>query len=104
MQPAEVGDDVLLDVREQDEWDAGHAPRAFHVPLSQVPARLPEVRQQLPAGSRLAVVCRVGGRSASATEYLRANGVDARNVDGGMFAWQHAGLPIVADVGPPRVL
>ena len=53
---------ILLDVREDDEWAAGHAPEAVHVPMSQFLSRLDDV----PEGP-LAVVCRVGGRSAQVT-------------------------------------
>ncbi|RZS29462.1 rhodanese-related sulfurtransferase [Herbihabitans rhizosphaerae] len=84
---------ILLDVREQDEWDAGHAPGALHIPMGEVTARLDE----LPADDELYVVCRVGGRSARVTAFLNGNGWDARNVDGGMQSWHQAGRPIVAD-------
>ena len=99
----EVGEDLLLDVREQDEWDAGHAPQAVHVPLHELPVRWPAALADR-GERRVSVVCRVGGRSAHATAYLLAQGVDAVNVDGGMFAWQDAGLPVVAGDGPGRVL
>ena len=91
---------LLLDVREQDEWDAGHAPNAVHLPLSEFLARIGE----LPAVRPLSVVCRVGGRSAQVTAYLLENGVDARNVEGGMLAWAAAGLPVVADHDRPAIL
>jgi rhodanese-related sulfurtransferase len=104
----DVADDLLLDVREQDEWDAGHAPEAVHVPLHELPVRWPTALAGR-GGRRVAVVCRVGGRSAHATAYLLAQGVDAVNVDGGMYAWQAAGLPVVAGTSssaqrPGRVL
>ncbi|MFJ1753673.1 rhodanese-like domain-containing protein [Kitasatospora sp. NPDC088134] len=87
-------DAALLDVREQDEWDAGHVDGALHIPIGQVVARLDE----LPEG-RLYVLCRVGGRSAQVVQYLVANGRDAVNVDGGMFAWEAAGRPMVGGDG-----
>ena len=99
----DVGDDLLLDVREQDEWDAGHAPQAVHVPLHEVPVRWAAALSDR-GDRRVSVVCRVGGRSAHATAYLLAQGVDAVNVDGGMLAWQRAGLPVVADHGPAHVI
>ncbi|SDQ22185.1 rhodanese-like domain-containing protein [Quadrisphaera sp. DSM 44207] len=91
---------VLLDVREDDEWAAGHAPGAVHVPLGDLPARLGELPED-----DVYVVCRSGGRSARAVAWLTHHGVDAVNVDGGMGAWQDAGLPLVGE-GPeePRVL
>ncbi|MFE9422393.1 rhodanese-like domain-containing protein [Kitasatospora sp. NPDC006697] len=85
---------ALIDVREQDEWDAGHADGALHLPMSQFTARLDE----LPEGP-LYVVCRVGGRSAQVVQYLVAQGREAFNVDGGMFAWEQAGRPLVSDSG-----
>jgi rhodanese-related sulfurtransferase len=88
-------DAILLDVRENDEWAAGHAEGAVHIPMSEVVARVAEV----PEGGRVHVVCRVGGRSAQVTQYLIAQGVDAINIDGGMLGWEAAGRPVVADGG-----
>jgi rhodanese-related sulfurtransferase len=87
-------DGVLLDVREDDEWAAGHAPDAVHVPMAELPERLDE----LPADGTLYVICRSGGRSARAAAYLNANGWDAVNVSDGMLGWQAAGRPMVAEV------
>jgi rhodanese-related sulfurtransferase len=84
-------EDLLLDVREDDEWAGGHAPQAVHVPMSQLIARLDE----LPTDRPISVVCHVGGRSAQVTAYLLQRGFDARSVDGGMDAWERAGLPVV---------
>ncbi|HEY6425245.1 MAG TPA: rhodanese-like domain-containing protein [Pseudonocardiaceae bacterium] len=95
---------VLLDVRENDEWMAGHAPGAVHVPMAQVPQRLDELATSFPDGP-VPVVCRSGGRSARVTAYLAKAGWDAVNVDGGMRAWAAAGRPMVAESGaPPKVL
>lgn len=86
-------DAVLLDVREDDEWAAGHAPGAVHVPLSRLrPDTVPEA-------PTLLVICRVGGRSERAAEALRRAGYEAYNVAGGMKAWSAAGLPVVRDDG-----
>ena len=88
--PADVSDAAtLLDVREDEEWAAGHAPDAVHLPMSSLPARLADV----PPGP-LAVVCRVGGRSAQVTAYLLAQGHDAVNVGGEMLAWEAEGRPL----------
>ena len=95
--PREVGDDLLLDVREDDEWAQGRAPGAVHLPMSQLVARLDE----LPADRPLAVVCRSGHRSAQVTAYLVGQGREARNVDGGMLAWQALGLPLEGEPGRP---
>lgn len=83
---------ILLDVREDDEWQAGHVPGAVHVPLAQVPARLDE----LPGGA-VHVICRSGARSAEAVAWLTRHGVDAVNVFGGMHAWRAAGRPMVSE-------
>jgi len=85
----------LLDVREPDEWLAGHAQAATHIPLGEVQARMAEV----PSDMAVIAVCRMGGRSQKAAEFLRANGVDASNLDGGMRAWAAAGLEVVTDDG-----
>jgi rhodanese-related sulfurtransferase len=87
-------DAVLVDVREQDEWDAGHAPDAVHIPMGELPERLGE----LPEGD-VHVVCRSGGRSARASAWLQQNGVDAVDVAGGMGAWLEAGRPLVSETG-----
>jgi rhodanese-related sulfurtransferase len=90
---AGTGGVFVLDVREDDEWRGGHIEGAVHVPLMDLPVRLPEV----PTDRPVAVVCRVGSRSAQATSWLADQGYDVRNVDGGMVAWFAASLPAVAD-------
>ncbi|GII56179.1 sulfurtransferase [Planotetraspora thailandica] len=93
-----VPDDAyLLDVREIDEWRAGHAPTAEHIPLSNLQQRVDEV----PQGQPVYVICRVGGRSAQATNWLNHVGREAINVDGGMQSWAAAGLPMVSETGQP---
>ena len=89
------GDAVLLDVREQNEWDAGHAPQAVHIPLRE----LPEATAGMSRQRRVVVVCRSGRRSAYATAALLAAGVDALNLIGGMQAWRDAGADVVTDHG-----
>lgn len=92
---------TLLDVREPDEWAAGHAPDAVHIPMGEVTGRLGE----LPADDELYVVCRAGGRSARVTAFLNANGWTAVNVAGGMQSWHAAGRPLVGDHdGTPEVI
>jgi rhodanese-related sulfurtransferase len=86
---------ALLDVREPEEWAAGHAADAVHVPLAQLSLDV------LPDGEPLLVVCHVGGRSAMATRALRSAGVPAVNVTGGMAAWEAADLPVVTGDGAP---
>lgn len=99
MQVSELDPDVrLLDVREDDEWQAGHAPGAVHIPLGELPSRLDE----LPESDALYVVCRSGGRSARATAFLNANGWDAVNVDGGMRSWHAEGRDLVCELSGPE--
>ncbi|MER5431061.1 rhodanese-like domain-containing protein [Streptomyces sp. NPDC002588] len=105
MPTVEVGDlkdgDFLLDVREDDEWQAGHAAAALHIPMSEFVARFGELTKAAPEGGRVHVICRSGGRSAQVTQYLVQQGVDAANVDGGMQLWQALGRPVVTDGGQP---
>jgi rhodanese-related sulfurtransferase len=81
---------VILDVREQGEWDEGHVPGAIHIPMGDVPARYGE----LPEGADLIVMCHIGGRSGQVTQWLIAQGVACRNLDGGIVEYAKAGLPI----------
>ncbi|MFF9013271.1 rhodanese-like domain-containing protein [Streptomyces sp. NPDC014870] len=94
-------DALVLDVREDDEWVAGHAEGALHVPMSDFVARFGEVTEAVAEGRRAYVMCRVGGRSAQVTQYLVQQGIDAVNVDGGMIAWDAAGRPVVTKDGAP---
>ncbi|WP_336321196.1 rhodanese-like domain-containing protein [Streptomyces lavendofoliae] len=92
-------DGLVLDVREDDEWAAGHVEGAIHVPMSDFVARFGEVTEAVADGRRAYVMCRVGGRSAQVTQYLVQQGIDAVNIDGGMLAWEGAGRPMVTDDG-----
>ena len=88
---------TVLDVREDDEWAAGHIAGSTHVPLSELPGRAADI----PDTDPIVVVCRVGGRSAQVTAWLAAQGRDVHNLEGGMYAWEAAGRPIVTDSGAP---
>lgn len=87
----------ILDVREDDEWAAGHIDGSQHIPLGQLMGRLDE----LPADQQVVVTCKMGGRSARATAYLVQAGRDAVNLDGGVTAWSAAGRPLVDGAGQP---
>jgi rhodanese-related sulfurtransferase len=91
------GGAFLLDVREGDEWDAGHAPEAQFIPLGEVTARFGE----LPRDRRIVVICRSGARSDRAAQFLTGRGVDAVNLSGGMRAWAAGGYDVVATDGLP---
>ncbi|MGA5215242.1 rhodanese-like domain-containing protein [Streptomyces cinereoruber] len=87
------GDAVLLDVREQHEWDSGHAPHAIHLPMTALTSGT-----ALPAGAQrqpLVIICRSGSRSLHAMALLSSRGIDAVDVIGGMRAWAAAGLPVI---------
>ena len=88
---------VLLDVREQTEWQAGHVPGALHVPLGELEGKL----GALPRGRQVVVICRSGNRSARATSLLVRSGFEAVNLSGGMLAWAAAGLPVEAKSARP---
>ncbi|MFF3860514.1 rhodanese-like domain-containing protein [Streptomyces sp. NPDC002209] len=91
----------VLDVREDDEWAAGHVQGALHIPMSDFVARFGELTEAVEDGRRVHVMCRVGGRSAQVTQYLVRQGIDAVNIDGGMQAWDGAGRPMVTETGNP---
>ncbi|OSY51050.1 rhodanese-like domain-containing protein [Streptomyces fradiae] len=91
------GGAVLLDVREEDEWRAGHAPGAVHLPLSVLLAAdgVPEAVRDREA----VVVCRSGQRSQKGARALAERGARAVDVEGGMRAWARAGHPVVDEHG-----
>jgi rhodanese-related sulfurtransferase len=95
---------LILDVREDHEWVAGHIAGAVHVPMGQLPSRLADEPGGLRPDTACVVVCRVGSRSARVTAWLVQRGYDAVNLDGGMHAWAAAGRPMTSEDGqPPRV-
>jgi rhodanese-related sulfurtransferase len=89
----------VLDVREHDEWDAGHVPDAVHIPLGELGARYTELGRDQPS----LVICRYGQPSAPAPHALAGAGWDARNVSDGMQGWQAAGRPMTSESGTPYV-
>jgi len=91
-----LADLQLVDCREQNEWDAGRVEGAIHIPLNTLMAGTgPALDPKKP----VAVICRSGNRSELATMMLQARGFDAHNVEGGMEAWEAAGLPFAAADG-----
>lgn len=75
---------VVLDVRDQDEWEAGHVPGSMWIPLDQLQLRLDE----LPKDKMIYALCHSGGRSALAVKLLTAQGYQAKNVSGGILQWK----------------
>ena len=91
---------TLIDVREPHEFHEVRASGALPIPLQTVPDHFPDIPKDRP----VYVICRSGGRSHNACEWLRAQGVDAVNVLGGTLAWVEQELPVEhgpADAPPP---
>ena len=87
----------ILDVREPQEWEAGHVEGSVHLPLNQLLAGQEDLTPDRP----VAVVCTVGSRSEVGALMLRARGFDAYNLEGGLKAWEAEGYPLVTDDGQP---
>jgi len=84
-------DVVVLDVREQDEYDTGHIPGVVLIPMGEVPNRLAEI----PTDKEVIVTCRSGNRSGQITDFLRQQGYgNVHNMEGGILAWEAAGYDI----------
>jgi rhodanese-related sulfurtransferase len=79
---------TLLDVRTDDEWAQGRIAGAVHIPMDQLLGRLDEV------DDRVVCVCAVGARSGRVAEYLNNQGYQAANLEGGIYGWADAGLPL----------
>jgi rhodanese-related sulfurtransferase len=91
--PSEAADRVakgwmLLDVRTDDEWAEARIPGAVHIAMDQLASRLDEV------ADRVVCVCAVGARSARVAQFLNAQGYEAVNLDGGIYAWAGEGRPV----------
>lgn len=82
----------LIDVRQPDEYEAGHVPGARLIPLSEFGLRVSEV----PTGGQVHVICHVGSRSDKVVQFLRQRGIDAYSVTGGTKAWVEQGGPTVS--------
>ncbi|WP_377639127.1 rhodanese-like domain-containing protein [Oryzobacter terrae] len=92
---SDLSDDaVVLDIREQDEWDRGHAPTAVHIPMSELPARVDELAPFLDRDEPLVITCRSGGRVQRVMPWLEQQGYEVANLAGGMRAWHAAGKPM----------
>jgi rhodanese-related sulfurtransferase len=91
------GGAAMLDVRNPDEWEAGHVDGSMWIPLPELGDRAGEV----PTDREVLVICRSGARSARAAAALAGAGCDAVNVAGGAKAWVAAGHPFRRDDGSP---
>jgi len=81
---------LLVDVREPNEFVAGHVPGAVPIPMGQLANRLDEFDKS----SRVFVICASGSRSSAMTDLLRGAGFDAVSVAGGTGAWTRSGRPV----------
>ena len=93
------GEAIMLDVRQESEWDAGHAPMATLIPLPDLPDHLDE----LPRDRLIICACRSGARSHRAATFLIEEGFDAVNLTGGMIAWYSEDLPFESESGDPSI-
>ncbi len=84
------GESAVIDVREPDEYVAGHVPGAALMPMTRLTAHLGELDKTRP----LYVVCASGNRSGAMTDLLVASGYDAYSVSGGTAAWARSGRPL----------
>jgi rhodanese-related sulfurtransferase len=84
-------DVIVLDVREQWEYDESHIPGVTLIPMGEVANRLAEI----PTDKEVIVTCRSGNRSGQITDFLRQQGFDnVHNMDGGILVWEAAGYDI----------
>ncbi|MCS4536118.1 rhodanese-like domain-containing protein [Corynebacterium sp. HS2168-gen11] len=83
-------DAQLIDVREPDEYAAGHAATAINIPMGEISARIQELR----ADTDIYLICHSGGRSFQVGMFLAQQGLPVINVAGGTTAWHAAGLPM----------
>ncbi|MCB0189333.1 MAG: rhodanese-like domain-containing protein, partial [Caldilineaceae bacterium] len=87
----DMDDVVLIDVREQFEYDDGHIPGITLIPMNSIPSRLNEI----PTDKTVVLTCRSGNRSGQVFNYLQQQGfTNIHNMEGGIVAWQAAGLPV----------
>lgn len=89
------GEAAVIDVREDSEWEAGHAPGARHIGLDQVSGRAEEIEKDRP----VVFQCRGGSRSEMVAAAFRESGWDAHNMEGGLRAWEEQGLPLEPEGG-----
>ena len=104
MEPRAVNDRraelQIIDVREDEEWEAGRIEAAVHIAMDDIPARL----EQIDHDRTVVTVCRSGHRSEQVADYLTQVGFAAFNLDGGMQRWADEGLPVsTLDGDPGRV-
>lgn len=87
---------LVVDVREFDEYVDGHVPGAVHVALGSVPQHIAVFE----GTGTTYVICKVGGRSLRACEFLAQQGIETVNVAGGTLDWVAGGRPVVTGSAP----
>ncbi len=93
-------DTILIDIREPDEYSRGHIPGAIHVPRGMLEFQIVKTLEHIgvaadPADEDMVLYCGTGGRSALAAKSLDDMGFrNVRSMDGGIIAWNEAGLPV----------
>lgn len=80
---------LIVDVRTQTEYRDSSVPGSVHYALESLNGQLSHLK-----GKKVLAICRSGSRSRTAVNTLSHNGIEARNVSGGMIAWTRAGLPV----------
>lgn len=90
----------FVDVREPYEYEAGHIDGSLHIPIGEITARL----EELPADQKLVIVCQVGQRSKLVADFLRQQGMDAHNLEGGLQRWASEGRTLITDMEPGRLV
>ena len=96
-----AGDVQLVDVRTQEERDAGWIPSdSAHIPFDELLGRAAE----LDKAKAIVFYCRVGERSAAAADAFAASGYDAKSLAGGIVAWEESGRPLEGEIGHPSGL
>jgi rhodanese-related sulfurtransferase len=96
----------VIDVRTKVEYEAGHIPSSRHIPIADIQGESATLDREAP----VILYCRSGNRSGPAAEAFAASGWDAHSIDGGLLAWDEAGLELEPDGGavaenpnmPPR--
>lgn len=86
---------VLIDVREQYEWDAGRIAGARHIELERLASQAATIDKDTP----VIFQCRLGARSAMATQAFRGAGYEAYSMAGGLQRWHDEGLPLDPEDG-----
>jgi rhodanese-related sulfurtransferase len=97
-------DAIILDVRSDEEWSAGHIAGAVHVPMEQLQERMLNAPGELATDKPLVLTCRGGGRAGRAASWLNANGFEAVLLDGSMRGWEAAGKPMVSENGEDPIV